>query len=429
VVVLGRTYTIHDPVLSANIPALLREQGAVAIPADCYPTDPRTPLVPGAFWGYTQRILRAAYEVRRSPGVYSLFASNYGCGPDSFTLHAYARLMEGKPFAVIETDGHAGDAGTKTRVEAFLHCVREDLRSCVSATSAAPLLELASQSLAEIARRGSRVLVPPMGAEAEALAAALRGYGVPAEVLPAASAEAIREARRHTSGKECLPMIVTLGSLLQRLERADPRERLSFFMPGSNGPCRFGYYRQLHQMILERLGPDARVGLWSPPDSDYFVGVRPASGPRLRGDHGVRLAGGCAPRRAPVEREAGAAARVHAAASAELSRLLERAAGGDLSARRVLVEAATARNYGVTSLLERTGRALRAIKNPRPHPTVMLVGEIYLRSDPGANGRVADALEERGIRVRLEPVAEYLDYSDHVQMRRACAARPDRLKG
>ena len=36
--------------------------------------------------------------------------------------------MEGKPFAVIETDGHSGDAGTRTRVEAFLHCVEEDRR-------------------------------------------------------------------------------------------------------------------------------------------------------------------------------------------------------------------------------------------------------------------------------------------------------------
>ena len=65
----------------------------------------------GAFWSYTQRILRAAHEIRRTPGVYSIFTSNYACGPDSFTLHHYTRLMEGKPFAIIETDGHAGDAG------------------------------------------------------------------------------------------------------------------------------------------------------------------------------------------------------------------------------------------------------------------------------------------------------------------------------
>ncbi|HSD21138.1 MAG TPA: BadF/BadG/BcrA/BcrD ATPase family protein [Anaeromyxobacter sp.] len=431
VVVLGRTYTIHDPVLSANIPALLREQGAVAIPVDCYPADPETPLVPGAFWGYTQRVLRAAYEVRRAPGIYSLFASNYGCGPDSFTLHAYARLMEGKPFAVIETDGHAGDAGTKTRVEAFLHCVREDLRSAGSAAApAAPLLALASQSLPEIARRGSRVLVPPMGPEAEALASALRGYGVPAEVLPTASPEAIRQARRHTSGKECLPMIVTLGSLLQRLERADPREALSFFMPGSNGPCRFGYYRQLHQMILERLGHGARIGIWSPPDSDYFVGVPPGFGAIVfAGLTAFGLLEDALRDVRPVEREPGAAARVHAAHTAELSALLERAAAGDLSARRVLIEAATGRSYGVTALLGRAARALRALKDPRPHPTVMLVGEIYVRSDPGSNGHVADALEARGIRVRLEPVAEYLEYSDHVQVRRGLRGAPqDRLK-
>lgn len=225
-------------------------------------------------------------------------------------------------------------------------------------------------------------------------------------------------------------MILTLGSLLQRLERADPREQLSFFMPGSNGPCRFGYYRQLHQMILERLGHGARVGIWSPPDSDYFVGVPAGFGALVfAGIAAFGLLEDALRDVRPVERERGAAARVHAAASAELTRLLERAAGADLSARRVLLEATSGGNYGVTALLERTGRALRTLKTARPHPTVMLVGEIYLRSDPGANGRVGDALEERGIRVRLEPVAEYLEYSDHVQVRRGLRGAPqDRLK-
>ena len=31
--------------------------------------------------------------------------------------------MENKPFSIIETDGHTGDAGTKTRIEAFLYCI------------------------------------------------------------------------------------------------------------------------------------------------------------------------------------------------------------------------------------------------------------------------------------------------------------------
>ena len=63
-------------------------------------------------------------------------------------------------------------------------------------------------------------------------------------------------------------------------------------------------------------------------------------------------------------------------------------------------------------------RELAAVRDPRPHPTVLLVGEIYVRSDPASNGWAADELEKRGLRVRIEPVVEYLQYSDLVQLRR-----------
>jgi predicted CoA-substrate-specific enzyme activase len=419
VVVLGRAYTIHDDVLNSNVPALLREQGALAIPVDCFPVADETPLVPGAFWSYTHRILRAAHEIRRTPGLYSIFTSNYACGPDSFTLHHYARLMEGKPFAVIETDGHAGDAGTKTRVEAFLHCVREDLRSLASAAApAAPLLALNARGLPEIVALGSRVLVPPMGPEAEVVAAAIRGYGADVEVLPRATVETIRLGRRHTSGKECLPMTITVGTLLERVAK-EPGRAFTFFMPGSNGPCRFGMYRQLHQMVLDRIGEGGRVGIWSPPDSDYFEGVPPGMGAIVLAGltAGGMMADALRDTR-PVEREPGLADAVHARWSARLAEAVERATGDDLSARRVIVEAATGRAYGIRDLTAGFAREMRAAKDPRPHPTVLLVGEIYVRSDPASNGWAADELERRGVRVRIEPVVEYLQYSDLVQLRR-----------
>ncbi len=419
VVVLGRAYTIHDDVLNSNVPSLLREQGAVAIPVDCYPVDDAAPLVPGAFWSYTQRILRAAHEIRRTPGVYSIFTSNYACGPDSFTLHHYQRLMEGKPFAIIETDGHAGDAGTKTRVEAFLHCVREDLRSEASAAAAAaPILGLGARTLPEIAALGSRVLVPPMGPEAAALQAALKGYGVDAEVLPEATVDTIRRGRRHTSGKECLPMTVTVGSLLERIEK-EPGRPFTFFMPGSNGPCRFGMYRQLHQMVLARIGESGRVGIWSPPDSDYFEGVPPGMGAIVLGGltaYGL-LADATRDAR-PVERAPGAADAILARWSKRLFETIEEAAAGDLSARKVILEAASGRIYGMRDVVAGFARELAAVRDPRPHPTVLLVGEIYVRSDPASNGWAADELEKRGLRVRIEPVVEYLQYSDLVQLRR-----------
>ncbi len=419
VVVLGRAYTIHDDVLNSNVPLLLREQGAVAIPVDCFPVSDDAPMVPGAFWSYTQKILRAAHEIRRTPGVYSIFTSNYACGPDSFTLHHYSRLMQGKPFSIIETDGHAGDAGTKTRVEAFLHCVREDLRSAASAAATpTPLLALSFKTLPEIASLGSHVLVPPMGPEAAALAAALRGYGLDAEVLPQATVDTIRMGRRHTSGKECLPMIVTVGTLVERIAK-EPERLFTFFMPGSSGPCRFGMYRQLHQMVLQRLGEAERVGIWSPPDSDYFEGVPPGMGALVIA--GVAASGVLTDAlrdTRPVERERGAADRVYAKWEQRLVGAIEKAGAGDLSARKVIMEAATGNAYGLRDVVADFAREMSPLRDPRPHPTVLMVGEIYVRSDPAANGWAADELEKRGIRVRLEPVIEYLQYSDIVQGRR-----------
>ena len=127
IIVLGRAYTIYNTVLNSNVPALVREQGALPIPVDCYPVESDVPTFDDIYWGYGQRLFRAAHQLRRTPGVYSIFCSNYSCGPDSFNLHFFAHLMDCKPYAVIETDGHSGDAGTKTRIEAFLHCVRQDL--------------------------------------------------------------------------------------------------------------------------------------------------------------------------------------------------------------------------------------------------------------------------------------------------------------
>ncbi len=432
VVVLGRSYTIHNDVLNSNVPAILREQGSIAIPVDCLPLPDYAPVFDDVFWGYSQRILRAAWHVRRVPGLYSIFCSNYSCGPDSFTVHTYAWLMEGKPFAIIETDGHSGDAGTKTRVEAFLHCVREDLRA---ASRQEPKdhrrLHVRPQRITDIVRRKERVLIPPMGPETHAAAAAIRGLGVPAEVLPLPTRDTLRQGRRHTSGKECLPLTVTLGSVLERLEASkDTDEKFLFLMPGSCGPCRFGAYRDLHHLILDRLGWGSRVGIWSPPFGDYFAGLPSgfsaivftgltALGILEDALHDVR----------PVETAEGAAEAIHARYSAQLVRLIETAAAGDLSPAKVLYEAATGRGYGIPALVGRFARELALVKGKREVPNVLVVGEIYVRSDPFANDFVARALEKRGIRAKLEPVSEYLQYSDYIAHKRGLKSGiPDRVE-
>ncbi|MBI2571023.1 MAG: CoA activase [Candidatus Schekmanbacteria bacterium] len=427
VVVLGRTYTIYNTVLSSNVPAILREQGAIAIPVDCFEVRAETPIFMDIYWGYGQRNLRAAHQIRRTPGIYSLWCSNYACGPDSFNLHFYSFIMEGRPYAVIETDGHSGDAGTKTRVEAFLHCVREDLAATrvtaavgCSAQAREPNrlreIEERKEGLADIIRRQSTVLIPRMGEGAEAFAACLRGIGVRAEALAEPDREAVALGRRYTSGKECVPMCITLGSFLQRLEKGrHSDERFTLFMPTANGPCRFGTYNLLHKIVMQRLGWHERVGVWSPADRDYFEGVPKglgalvftsfvASDMLLEAFYDAR----------PAELQPGAAAALYRRYMDELVARLEQAARGNLTLSNALTQVTSGRLFGCAALLRRAARDFASVRGPGHGPTVMVVGEIYVRCDPFANDYVVDRLQKRGIRVRFAPFTEWLEYTDWI---------------
>jgi predicted CoA-substrate-specific enzyme activase len=418
VVVLGRAYTIYNTVLNSNVPALLREQGAVAIPVDCYPVDPAVPVFPSVYWGYGQRNLRAAHQIRRTPGVYSLYCSNYSCGPDSFLLHFYAYAMEGKPFAVIETDGHSGDAGTKTRVEAFLHCVHEDRRAGAAGREPRTFarVEGDGKGLAEIRARGERVLIPRMGPAAECVAACLRSFGIPAESLPMPDRESVRIGRRYTSGKECLPLCITLGSLAQRLERErDTTERFAFLMPTTNGPCRFGVYNLLHRIALERLGWADRVRLWSPTDASYFDGLPGGFSTLLfSGFQATDFLLEALYDARPAEVQPGMALAIYERCYRELIDLLERRGRGILSLPAALWQVTTGRLFGIADLLRRAAAEFAAIREPRPMPTVLVTGEIYVRCDPFANDFVVEKLERRGIRCRFAPASEWIEYTDLV---------------
>jgi len=414
VAVLGRGYTIHNDVLNSNVPAILREQGAIAIPVDCLPLPEGTPTFEEIYWGHSQRILRAAWHVRRTPGLFSIFCSNYSCGPDSFTAHFFAWLMEGKPFSLIETDGHAGDAGTKTRVEAFLHCVREaQRRPREQPPLEADRLRVGTRSFHEIATRGETILIPSMGPESLAAGAVFRGHGIPVEVLPLVDSGSLAAGRRHTSGKECLPMTLTLGSMLQRVER-EPGARFLFIMPTACGPCRLGAYRTLEQMVIERLGLQSRVRVWSPPWGDYFQGL-PAGFAALvlTGITAIGILQDGLMHVRPAERDPGQAERIHRRWQARLLRELQKAAAGDLSPSRVLLEASTGRAYGIPALLRKALRSLARADTGRALPRVLVTGEIYVRLEPFANGFVAKHLNDRGLRVAVESTSDLLRYSDH----------------
>jgi predicted nucleotide-binding protein (sugar kinase/HSP70/actin superfamily) len=63
------------------------------------------------------------------------------------------------------------------------------------------------------------------------------------------------------------------------------------------------------------------------------------------------------------------------------------------------------------------------VRTPKPLPTVLVVGEVYVRGEAFANNFLIDKLEARGLRTRLAPLCEWIEYSDLINRREATAFR------
>jgi len=125
-VLVGHPYNTNDPRLCLDLPYKLRKLGVVPIPLDYLPVR-RVDLsdeFPHMYWRGGQEILAAGRLIRDDPRLQAIVITNFGCGPDSFLLGYFKRIMGDKPFLELEIDEHTADAGIITRCEAFFDSLR-----------------------------------------------------------------------------------------------------------------------------------------------------------------------------------------------------------------------------------------------------------------------------------------------------------------
>ncbi len=126
IVLVGRPYNTADSGVSQNLPYELRKLGALPIPMDYLPIKnvDISDSYSNMFWRSGQDILSAGKLIRDDERLYCTYVSSFNCGPDSFILSFFRRMMAGKPFLELEVDEHSGEAGIVTRVEAFLESLQ-----------------------------------------------------------------------------------------------------------------------------------------------------------------------------------------------------------------------------------------------------------------------------------------------------------------
>ena len=424
VVVLGHPYIINSPLLLAGIPEAIQENGAIALPAGCYPLDRQSFLFQDMYWGYGQRLLQATWQIRRQAGVYPLWLSVYSCGPDSFLLHFFQYLTQGKPYAILESDAYTGQAGFKTRVESFLYGVKYYQPKKDEVLTNLRHFD-AQESLAKIKASKRKILVPWMGESSKVMAALFRSMGIASEALPLGNQENLVLGRKYTSGKECLPMIITLGGLLKRLKN-HCEGNFYYFMPQASGPCRFGQYQLLFKIILEKLGLTEKVKIISPSSEtgyQYQLQVGAAAMAKVWSAvvftdllkdalYDVR----------PEEKIPGITQKVFDIYLKEAEEIVSKKNNNWFGLENL---------WGFRSLAETVASHFRAIprdSKKQGKPTVLVTGEIYVRLDSFANNEVIRELENLGVKVKLSPFREWANYVTWMRRKRETLIKANRFK-
>lgn len=409
--VCGPLHVIHDPVINAGIPRLLRENGVLALPMDCYPLPADVHPLPRMPWSDTRAALRTALAARERGDAHPLLLSSFGCNPASFGEQLFTALLEGHPHTTLESDGHGGTAGYTTRVQAFLHTVRRhDGHPSSAPVSRLRMLEPLPNP--PIPRDDDREFVVLSIGEpySRVMAANFRAFGLDAVTPGPSDAERLRAGRRDCSGKECIPYQLIWGAFRHHLDRSeDERERVLVQVTGQ-GICRNCMFSVKDQLSLERLGLDERVTMRD-------IQPERSLGPSFLARTGISstasdILSQLAAYHRALETEQGEVDRLHAGLCAEFENLAEAPAFDGLFAGF-----RDTSRYGraVGELVERASAAYAALaQRAAPDPqrrTVLLAGDIAVKTDEFANDGIARRLAERGLLVAIEPSQTLLEYA------------------
>lgn len=396
-VVCSRPYNGYDLGLNLDLPKKIRALGLEALPIDFIPIDYSSIKEDfyNMYWHYGQRILGAAETINKNKNLFAVYLSNFACGPDSFLTRFFKEKLGQKPFLLMELDEHSGDAGFITRCEAFYDSIKGAHK-----TGIARKIKATSE-----VRKNRTIYIPDMCDAAQVLAAAMRYAGIDGRVLPPPDAESVNIGRQFTSGKECLPAIITAGDMVKKINAPDfTPEKSAFFMAQGSGPCRFGQYYKLHRIILDDLGL-SEVPIYAP-----------NQGPSLFDDLGTMgfkflisaWNGICAidalearvRKTRPYEKKTGKTDKIYSEALLTTSHLIEN-------------------GKSIIPYMKSVRRMFDGVETHKDmiKPRIGIVGEIYVRSQKFSNNFVIDKLEKLGCEVVLPSIGEWFFYTNFTRVK------------
>ncbi|MFW5988740.1 MAG: acyl-CoA dehydratase activase [Desulfosudaceae bacterium] len=431
VVLLARPYNGLVDEAHMGIPHKFASRGLTVIPVDFLDLG-GLPSKRHMYWGMGKLILKAARLIKTNPQLFGTYITNFSCGPDSFLVGYFSNIMGRKPSLTLELDSHTADAGLETRIEAFIDIVqayrklRAERRIESGNDSYQPAALIRDNgNLAVTASSGKTLpltdprvtmLLPAMGElSSQAFAAVLRGLGFKAISHEPADEAVLKLGRANTSCKECLPLSLTTGALLNYIHhRQSPEEVLVYFIATGDGPCRFGQYYIFMEDLIKRLRIP-NVALMTISSENAYGGMG-----------------------ADFEKRAWWAVVVSDVMEDIRSMLLTSAADTDaaLTVFReewadMLPALASGSFRQLKGRLRQTAARLGEIpleRDPLTVPVISLTGEIFVRRDGLSRQYLTEHLAEKGFATICSPIAEWVQYCNYLVSRGITSDDPGLLE-
>ena len=417
VVLFSRPYNGFVEEAHMGVPHKFASRGIPIVPLDFLDiTEERSKR--HMYWGMGKLIMKSARLVERHPQLFGTYITNFSCGPDSFVVGYFRDIMGRKPSLTLELDSHTADAGLETRVEAFLDIVQAyrqlvATKKIVAAKKTfTPARTVMDNGTAKVITSTGEilpmtdprvtVLLPSMGKYgSEAFAAILRGSGLNATAHRPSDEAVLKLGRANTTCKECLPLILTTGTLLSYIRngKRDDEVLVYFFTTGS-GPCRFGQYYIFMEDLVKRLEiPD--VALFALSSENSYVGM--GEDFDRRGWWAVVVSDVIEDIRSMLLTNAQDTKAAMEVFEEEWRKILVEMESGDYDRLERQLTASVKRFGGIP--LKRP---------PREVPVVTLAGEIFVRRDALSRQYLTEHLAKMGFATVCSPVAEWVLYCNYM---------------
>lgn len=234
----------------------------------------------------------------------------------------------------------------------------------------------------------------------KALTAAFKTLGINCQELPVPDMETLKTGRANTTCKECLPMILTTGGMIEYLNNRPEEEITLFFMPHGAGPCRQGQYHIYQDNLIKKLKIKNAAVITSNDEKSYNE-----FGNKFLLTAWISiLTSECME---DIRRVLSVIAKNKQDAififNQEFDKIIKSIEGGKINS--------------IMHQIKQTSEELGKIELTMPlekAKIISLVGEVYVRREEFSRLNLIEILEKKGFIVLPTPASEYIYYCNHL---------------